>query len=148
MLVFSFYLVSSAFCPAASTAPVRLYEREMRDTTPQSGDRDTVFTKVDVEAMFPGGNGMWNNYVMHKIAAQFDKLQDDGKSGTVEIQFTVRKDGMVTDIQVLTMPKMLLAKIAVNMVANGPRWVPATVGGQPVNSYRRQKVTFIMPDAN
>jgi hypothetical protein len=40
-----------------------------------------------------------------------------------------------------------LAKMAVNAVKNGPKWIPASQNGHTVASYRLQPVTLTNPDA-
>ena len=75
-----------------------------------------------------------------------DELQNAGQSGTVELMFIVNKDGTVTGTQALTMASSVLARIMVDAIAKGPRWVPATQNGHIVTAFRKQKITFQMPD--
>jgi protein TonB len=103
------------------------------------------FTKVEVEAQFRGGDAKWNDYVRQTILSHIDELQDEGKSGTVEIQFIVDKTGVVSDVEALTMQGTKLAEIAVNAIRRGPNWIPAQQNGRFVKAFRRQKITFQMP---
>lgn len=109
-------------------------------------DDNKVFTKVEIEAQFPGGDAGWNDYVRKAITAHMDELQDEGKSGTCEVQFIVDKDGAVSDVQALTMQGSKLAEIAVNAIRRGPHWTAAQQNGRKVKAFRRQKITFQMPD--
>jgi periplasmic protein TonB len=109
-------------------------------------DDNKVFTKVEIEAQFPGGDAAWNDYVKKAISAHMDELQDEGKSGTCEVQFIVDKDGAVSDVQALTMQGSKLAEIAVNAIRRGPHWGPAQQNGRKVKAFRKQKITFQMPD--
>lgn len=109
-------------------------------------DDNKVFTKVEIEAGFPGGDAAWNEYVRRAITSHMDELQDEGKSGTCEVQFIVDKDGNVSDVQALTMQGSKLAEIAVNAIRRGPKWTPAQQNGRKVKAFRRQKITFQMPD--
>jgi protein TonB len=109
-------------------------------------DDNKVFTKVEIEAQFPGGDAAWNDYVRKAITAHMDELTDEGKSGTCEVQFIVDKDGAVSDVQALTMQGTKLAEIAVNAIRRGPHWGPAQQNGRKVKAFRRQKITFQMPD--
>jgi TonB-dependent SusC/RagA subfamily outer membrane receptor len=104
-----------------------------------------VFTKVEVEAQFPGGDAAWNEYIRKTITAHMDNLQDEGKSGTCELLFIVNKDGTVTGVQPLTMQGTVLAAIAVNAISNGPHWIPAQQNGRTVKAFRKEKITFQMP---
>ncbi len=40
-----------------------------------------------------------------------------------------------------------LAKMAVNAVKNGPKWIPASQNGHTVASYRLQPITLTNPNA-
>lgn len=109
-------------------------------------DDNKVFTKVEIEAGFPGGDAAWNEYVRKAITSHMDELQDEGKSGTCEVQFIVDKDGNVSDVTALTMQGSKLAEIAVNAIRRGPKWTPAQQNGRKVKAFRRQKITFQMPE--
>ena len=104
-----------------------------------------IFTKVEVEAAFPGGDAAWNDYVRQTIMTHMDELQAQGLSGTAEIEFIVGNDGSVRGVHALTMQDSKLAQICVAAIANGPNWVPAQQNGHNVTSFRRQKITFEMP---
>jgi hypothetical protein len=104
-----------------------------------------VFTKVEIEASFSGGDAAWGNYVRHTIEKHVDELQQAGQSGTCELQFVVDKEGRISNIQALTMQGSTLAKICTDALATGPRWNPAIQNGRVVTSFRRQKVTFSLP---
>lgn len=107
---------------------------------------DSIFQKVEVEAYFPGGEQAWNRYVQLQIEKNIDKIVRNKKSeGTCEMQFIVDKDGTVTNVEALTLKGSLLAKILVDAIKNGPKWIPAYQFGKPVRAWRRQKVTFRMP---
>lgn len=113
---------------------------------PQTDNDNLVFTKVEVEAAFPGGDAAWNEYVRHAITAHMDELQAEKKSGTCEIQFIVNRQGVVSDVQALTMQGTALANLCVNAIKRGPLWVPARNNGHVVKAFRKQKITFQMPE--
>jgi protein TonB len=118
------------------------------DTTKKSDQiiTDSIFSKVEVEAYFPGGEQQWNLYVQQQVEKNIDKIVKEKKSaGTCEVQFIVDKDGTVTNVEALTLKKSYLAKVLVNAIKDGPKWVPAFQFGKPVKAWRRQKVTFRMP---
>ena len=109
-------------------------------------DDNKVFTHVEVEAQFPGGDAVWNDFVRKFISAHMDELQDEKKSGTCEIEFIVSRSGTVRDVHALSMEGTKLASISIAAIQNGPLWVPARQNGRAVTSFRRQKITFQMPD--
>lgn len=116
------------------------------DRSPEPVNDNQVFTKVEIEAQFPGGDVAWNEFVRKKITARMDDLQDAGVSGTCEVLFIVNKDGSVTGVQALTMQGSVLAAISMDAIANGPRWIPAQQNKHNVTAFRKQKITFQMPD--
>lgn len=109
-------------------------------------DEDKVFTKVEIEASFPGGDGGWARYVKKAIEGNIDELTDAGESGTCRVRFIVSKDGSVSSVEALTMKGSKLAEIAVNAIRKGPKWTPAQQNGRHVNAYREQPVTFTIQD--
>lgn len=109
-------------------------------------DEDKVFTKVEIEASFPGGDGGWRRYVQKAIESNIDELTDAGESGTCRVRFIVSKDGSVSSVEAVTMKGTKLAEIAVNAIRKGPKWTPAQQNGRHVNAYREQPVTFTIQD--
>jgi len=119
---------------------------------PKQDDEDKVFQKVEIEAEFPGGGGAWQKFVTREIERNIDELQDDGRSGTVVVQFIVDKEGQVSEVRALPCGEAgvanclssgsKLAEVAVNAIRRGPKWKPAVQNGRNVKAYRRQPVTF------
>ncbi len=109
-------------------------------------DEDKVFTKVEIEASFPGGEGAWTKYVTREITKNIDELTEAGESGTCRVKFIVDKQGNVSNVEATTMRGTKLAEIAVNAIRKGPKWVPAQQNGRQVNAYREQPVTFTIQD--
>lgn len=108
-------------------------------------DEDHIFTKVEIEATFPGGPAAWTKYVSRAINAQLDEFTDSD-FGTCIVRFVVDKGGNVSDVQATTMKGTKLAEIAVNAIRKGPKWTPAQQNGRYVNAYRLQPVTLQNPD--
>lgn len=113
---------------------------------PKQGNDDAPFTKVEIEAKFPGGDERWSQFVQREVERHMDELQDDGQSGTCEVQFIVDREGNVSNVEALSMKGSKLAEVAVNAIKKGPKWIPAVQNGQPVKAWRRQKITFRLPD--
>ena len=101
-----------------------------------------VFTKVQNEATFPGGDAAWNHYIKNEIEKHIKDLIDDGNSGTCRVRFIVSRDGSVSNVSALTMKGTKLEQVAVNAIRKGPKWDPATQNGMVVNAYREQPITF------
>ncbi|HRN72430.1 MAG TPA: energy transducer TonB [Ginsengibacter sp.] len=56
-------------------------------------------------------------------------------AGTCRIKFIVRKDGHVSDVKAVTMEGTRLARILVDAIKDGPKWIPAEQNGHIVNAY-------------
>ena len=108
-------------------------------------DPDRVFTKVEIEASFPGGAQKWAQYVQRAISNEIDEFTDDD-FGTCVVKFIVDRNGVVSDVQATTMKGSKLAEVAVNAIRKGPKWIPAEQNGRKVNAYRLQPVTLTNPD--
>jgi len=140
--------------PLLLTLLVLTSKAQTTDTTLNSQiievvNTDSVYTKVDVEAQFPGGEKKWNKFIQEKIANNIDLLVNDTRSnGTCTIKFIIDQDGKISAARVMSMEGSELAKIFLNAVLKGPNWIPAKVSGVNVKSTRLQKVTFRMPVKN
>ncbi len=108
-------------------------------------DEDKVFTKVEIEAQFPGGAGAWTKYVSRAISSSIDEFTESDY-GTVVVKFIVSKDGTISNVEATTMKGTKLAEIATNSIRKGPKWTPAQQNGRMVNAYRLQPVTLTNPD--
>lgn len=111
-------------------------------TGPKTEPKEEVFIDVQIQAKFPGGEEAWRKYISREIERHMDELQDDGKAGSCMVQFVVDKEGVISDVEVLTMKGSKLAEITANAIRKGPKWVPAENNGKKVKAYRRQPVTF------
>ncbi|MEO6949401.1 MAG: energy transducer TonB [Ginsengibacter sp.] len=109
-------------------------------------DPDEIFTKVEIDAQFPGGLSGWTKYVTRAINAEIDEISEDGNFGTCTVRFIVDKNGNVSDVEATTMKGTKLAQVAVNAIRKGPKWTPAQQNGRFVNAYRLQPVTLKNPD--
>ncbi|MEP6584577.1 MAG: N-acetylmuramoyl-L-alanine amidase [Ginsengibacter sp.] len=110
-----------------------------KDTVP-----DKLFTEVENEANFPGGHEAWIKYIVSKIQLAQDSLTQKD-FGTCLVKFIVGKDGSVSNVEATTMKASQLAKIAVDAIKKGPKWIPASQNDRVVASYRLQPVTLTEP---
>jgi len=111
-----------------------------------------ILIDVQIQAVFPGGNKAWSDYISRAVSKSMDELVDDGKNGTVVAQFVVDTEGNVSDVKVLgcneaTVANCIgtqskLAEIAIAAIKRGPKWKPAEQNGRKVKAYRRQPITF------
>jgi protein TonB len=114
---------------------------------PKSDEEDKVFTKVENEAEFPGGNAAWARYVQKNLDG-FNPADEGAPPGkyNVIVRFIVSKDGSISDVQAETKFGYGMEEKAINCIKKGPRWKPALQNGRNVNAYRRQPVTYVVEE--
>jgi protein TonB len=104
-------------------------------------DKSVSYERVEVEASFPGGQAAWNKYITEQLLSHVNEFRKKD-IGTCNIQFIVDSTGEIRDVQALNMKKTKLAKVAMEAIINGPKWIPAQQNGRPVNAYRVQPVSL------
>jgi periplasmic protein TonB len=110
-------------------------------------DEDRIFTKVENEAEFPGGDGAWRRYLEKNLNP--DTPLDNGAPAgpyQVIIQFIVSKDGSISDVKALSGHGYGMEAEAIKIIKNGPGWKAALQNSRNVNAYRRQPITFVVPE--
>jgi protein TonB len=108
---------------------------------------DQTFTKVEVEADFPGGMGAWRKFLERNLSA--DVATSAGApagSYTVVVQFIVDKEGAVSEVKAQTSHGYGMEEEAVRVIKRSGKWTPAIQNGRQVKAYRKQPVTFMVTE--
>ncbi len=120
-------------------------------TTPPAHDTNTVtvddrlFTKVEVEAEFPGGVGAWQKFLTKTLNG--DVPANNGAPAGMYpavVKFIVGRDGTISDLAAETHFGYGMEEEVSRTIKKSGRWTPAYQNGKPVNAYRRQPVTFLV----
>ena len=106
---------------------------------------DSVFTRDEIEASFPGGADAWTRYIIREVSSHAQEVYASNTYGTCIVKFIIDTTGKLIDIAATTMPGTELAKVAVKIIKNSPRWSPASQYGRKVNAHRRQDFTITAP---
>jgi periplasmic protein TonB len=111
-------------------------------------DYDKLFTSVQIESEFPGGQIAWNKYLERNLNAEVPREAGApiGKY-TVEINFTVDKEGNISDVQAqMANGGDAYGTIdeAIKIIKKGPKWTPGVQNGIKVKSRKKQRVTFLV----
>lgn len=120
-------------------------------TADSAKDEDIIFSKVEVEASFPGGQEGWKQYLMKNLhperIADLVKIPRGKKTlkQTVIVKFIVSRDGSLADVSAENYDQVdpYCAAAAIRVIKLSPNWIPAYQNGRKVNAYRRQPITFV-----
>ncbi|MDE3249588.1 MAG: TonB family protein [Bacteroidota bacterium] len=110
----------------------------------KENDDDIVFRKVEIESEYPGGTGAWAAFLNRRLDYPQEAI-DQGVQGTVMIEFIVDKQGRVSNVIPISGPEELI-KAAIAVIKQSGQWKPAIQNGIQVNSYKRQPITFRLPE--
>jgi periplasmic protein TonB len=106
-------------------------------------EEDLVFTSVQIQADFPGGEAAWRRYLEKNLNPNIpvDNGAPEG-TYTVTVQFVVSKTGAISDVKALSNHGYGMEEEAVKIIQRGPNWKPGVQNGHNVNSLRMQPITF------
>jgi protein TonB len=109
-------------------------------------DYDKLFTAVQIESEFPGGQAEWSKYLRRNLndATPNDNGAPPGRYA-VEVSFTVDKDGNISDIEghmVNGGEPYGTVDEAVKVIKKGPKWKPGIQNGIQVKSRKKQRIVF------
>jgi antitoxin component YwqK of YwqJK toxin-antitoxin module len=104
---------------------------------------DSVFTREEIEASYPGGDAAWKLYLQRNLNVNIP-ITNGAPAGyhTVIIKFVVAKDGSLKDIVAETFRGYGMELEVIRIIKKSARWNPAKQYGRYVNAYRRQPITF------
>tara|TARA_R110002049_G_C8825853_1_gene534981 strand:+ start:168 stop:566 length:399 start_codon:yes stop_codon:yes gene_type:complete len=100
--------------------------------------KDTVYTIVDVEPQFTGGEKKMAKFIQDEVVYPQDAL-DTKAQGVVYIQFIVEKDGALSNLKIVKGANIALNKEAERIVAEMPNWTPGLKNNEAVRTY------FVLP---
>ena len=112
---------------------------------PSATKDDKVFTQVENEPRFPGGDAAWRNYLQNNLDATTPVVEGWSK-GThqVIVSFKVNKDGSLEDVKTENFQGSKTADECINLLKKGPKWIPALQNGHVVAAYKKQSITFVV----
>ncbi len=111
----------------------------MEDTVEEE---DIPFVLVEQKPTFQGGDAnRFSRWIAEHVVYP-EVARETGIAGRVIIQFTVRKDGSVGDIQLLRGVDPILDREAMRVVASSPRWEPGRQRDRAVNVTYQFPVIF------
>ncbi len=114
-------------------------EVKVEEDKREEADENVVFKIVETMPSFPGGDQALMKYIGDNV--RYPAIaQENGIQGRTICQFTVEKDGSITDIQVLrSSGDASLDKEAKRVIQSMPKWSPGKQRGKPV------RVSYTIP---
>lgn len=127
------------------TPPIETTTSATAVATGKMVDYDDNFTKIEKDAMFPGGLAGWRRYLERNLEANI--AADEGASEgmyMVKLQFTVDIKGNISNVEVLEKPAACpgCAVEAIRVIKKGPKWEPAIQNGRAIIYQAVQIITF------
>lgn len=112
---------------------------EVSKTVETLADSSEIYTVVDENPQFPGGDKARFDFLAKNIKFP---LNNEGKSGTVYVQFVIEKDGTITNIKILRGVIQAYDDEVIRVVKLFSKWIPGKQGGKPVRVCYNMPVKF------
>lgn len=107
---------------------------------------DEVFHVVEDMPSFPGGMEAYNDFIQNNLSYP-EKAKEMGIEGRVFLTFVVKKDGSISDLQVIRGIGAGCDEAALDLFINSPHWEPGKQRGKEVNTKMQVVVNFKLDDA-
>ena len=111
------------------------------DTVPTGhGAANKIFTKVEFEPDYAGGEKGWIDYLIKNVHYPKDAIAKK-LQGTVVVEFIVDTTGKISDVKAISGPKELQAE-SIRVVKESGSWTSAMNNGRKVKAYKRQPINY------
>jgi len=110
-------------------------------TSSSKSDEGEIFIVVERTPEFPGGMGELMKFLQRNVRYPA-AAQQAGIQGKVEVEFTVKKDGSVSDVKVIRSVNPELDAEAVRVISAMPKWKPGEQRGTPVDARFEMPIVF------
>ena len=137
-------LLAERVTPAADVIP--LAEEPVvapSEVLPEPPPEEPVkYSLLEAKPRFQDGDvGQFSYWVNQNLKYPQEAVKDS-LQGRVTLQFTIEKDGSVTDVHVLRGCASILDEEAVRVVSQSPKWTPGLIKGEPVRVIYNFPVVF------
>lgn len=102
---------------------------------------DSVYTNVDKKAEYPGGDDAMYKFIAKTIRYPVIALEN-GIQGRIIAEFTIKKDGTISDIKIVKSVDPSLDKEAIRLIQAMQKWIPAEKDGQKVEYRKTVPILF------
>lgn len=117
-------------------------EKEIEEVNEDAAE-NKIFSRVEVEATFPGGDAAWRNFLQKNLRDTVPKSNGASEGVyTAIVKFIVNTDGSLSDFSCENDPGFGMCEEVMRVISKSKKWTPAMQNGRNVNAYRRQPITF------
>ena len=95
-------------------------------------DEDDLLDFAEEDPEFPGGEAAMNRFIQDNVLYPQDAIEK-GEQGIVYVQFVVRKNGDIKDVEIVRGVSASLDKEAARVIKKMPRWKPGKQNDEFVN---------------
>ncbi|OOQ61866.1 energy transducer TonB [Mucilaginibacter pedocola] len=140
-LIVSIAFILMNYTGFAQTSPAPAGRELHPDSLLKAAQRGEVFTAVQRNPQFPGGNAAFGQYLAANI--KYPKNAAKNKiGGTVILTMIVETDGSVAEVKVLRSVDKELDEEAMRVVKASPKWLPAIQNDKPVRVMYNVPINF------
>ena len=120
-----------------------ILDKYIVDPVKESRPESDVYTKVDEDAQFIGGDKALKDYLSDNFNYS-DSAIKYGVVGKVLIQFTIDSNGYVSDAKIIEGNDLRygVPEEALRVINSMPKWKPARQGQKHIRALRKQPFTF------
>ncbi len=114
---------------------------------PADEETDKIFTVVQIQAEFPGGQQGWIRYLERTLNRDLP-VENGAPPGkySVVVSFVVSRDGSISDVKAENDPGYGTKDEAIRVITRGPKWKPAVQNGRNVIYRHRQAIVFVVSE--
>ncbi|MBS1667189.1 MAG: TonB family protein [Bacteroidetes bacterium] len=124
-----------------STLITILSKKPTNDISTNSNNAKAIFTKVEIEAEYPGGQAGWIKYLNTNFKYPDEAINKEIQ-GTVVSKFIIDTNGVVSNIQIIKSANKILDDETISVIKNSGHWIPAVQNGRKVISYKIQPLVY------
>jgi len=122
---------------------VEYYEKGklLEKVDPATGKGGRITVVVETPPRFPGGPQGWGAFLKSNMRYPEAALKARAQ-GAVHVKFLVLKNGRVVAPSILETASPFLSNEALRIIRRSPNWTPATLKGEPVDSFMEVQIVF------
>jgi protein TonB len=114
-------------------------------TIDSAAKNNLVFTTVEVQPEFPGGEEGLALFLQKNIKyPEVDKKKNI--QGKVYLQFVVERDGSLSDFKIMRTPSKTITTETLRVFQLSPNWIPGKQNGKPVRVQFTLPINFSLSD--